>query len=142
MDGHGGQPQPGGDRHAAHPEDERAGQVDEFGAVPGERGGEPPAGKGHADLRVAGQGQRGNPDHGAGVVGGRGAGGCRRPGGGDDERPVATGGEVPGGLQGAVGHAVDVGREGFGDDDDTHTGVVTAWGVSLPTWICPPGELT
>ena len=62
------------------------------------------------------------------------------PGRGDDERMVAAGGEVPGGLEGAVGHAVHIGREGFGDDDDTHTGVVAVLGVAVSTWIFPPGE--
>ena len=41
---------------------------------------------------------------------------------------MAARGEVPGGLQGAVGHAVDIGREGLGDDDDTHIRVVVAAG--------------
>lgn len=151
VDGHGRESEPGGHGHAPHPEDERTREVDEFGAVPGERGGEPSAGQGYADLRIAGQGEGGDAHHGAGCSGVRGivggvrgivGGGGRRPGRGrgDDEGLVAAGDEVSCGLQGAVGHTVDVGREGLGDDDDTHNRVVAPPGVTLPTWIFRPGE--
>ncbi|BCK72833.1 hypothetical protein Srufu_067860 [Streptomyces libani subsp. rufus] len=49
--------------------------------------------------------------------------------------------EVPGGLQGAVGDAVDIGREGFGDEDDTHTAVVGAPCVEGAKGIFPVGKL-
>ncbi|MFI1396864.1 hypothetical protein [Streptomyces sp. NPDC020681] len=49
-------------------------------------------------------------------------------------------GEMPGGLQGAVRHTIDVWRKGFGDDDDTHTRVVVVSGVAATTWIFPPVE--
>ncbi|GGT47137.1 hypothetical protein GCM10014713_46460 [Streptomyces purpureus] len=108
----------------------------EVGAVVGDGGSHPPAGQGDAHLRIAGQRQGGDPHHRAGrvrvVPGGYGRG--------YDERFMAAGGEVPCGLQGAVRHTVDVGGKGFGDDDDTHTGVVVAPGVARPTWIFPPVE--
>ncbi len=127
VDGDGGDAEAGGGRHPAHAEDERPGEVDEVGAVRGDGRGDPAAGQGDPYLRIAGQGQGGHPDDGAGGVGVRGRVG---DGGGDDERGVAPPDEVARGLQGAVRHTVDVGREGFGDDDDTHTGVVVAPGVS------------
>ena len=48
--------------------------------------------------------------------------------------------EVPGGFQGAVGDAVDIGREGFGDEGDTHTAVVGAPCVEGTKGIFPAGE--
>lgn len=93
--------------------------------------------RGRGSLRPRGVAVGGWPPRSAGGPGrGRRAGRGR----GYDERFVATRGKVPGGLHGAVGHAVDIGREGFGDDDDTHTRVVVAPDVTGPTWIFPPGE--
>jgi hypothetical protein len=53
--GDGGDAEPGGGRHAADAEDEGAGQVDDVGAVFGDRGGDASAGEGDPDLGVAGE---------------------------------------------------------------------------------------
>lgn len=53
VDGHGGDAEPGGGRHAADAENEGAGQVDDVGAVFGDRRGDASAGEGDADLGVA-----------------------------------------------------------------------------------------
>ncbi|MEV7471573.1 hypothetical protein AB0O20_34525, partial [Streptomyces kronopolitis] len=48
---------------------------------------------------------------------------------------MTTPDEMPGGLQGAVGNAVDIGRKGFGDEGDTHTAVLGGRCVEGVTWI-------
>lgn len=59
---------------------------------------------------------------------------------GDDERFVAAADEMPGRPEGAVGHAVDIGREGFGDDG-TQIRMAATPGVTGPTSILPPGNV-
>ena len=112
VDGDGGDAEPGGGRHAADAEHEGAGQVDEVGAVLGDRGGDAAAGEGDADLGIAGQRQGGDTDDGARAPSASGA----VPGPAAVAGATTSGGvtaidEVPGGLERAVGHAVDVGRE-------------------------------
>ncbi len=136
-DGDRGDVLPGGCGHAAHPEDERAGEVDEFGSVRGDRRRGPAAGKRHPHLRVAGQRHRRHPDDGAGFVAPR---GLVRAGRRDHQRLVASADQVFGRAQRAVGHSVDVGREGLRDDRYSHRDVVGSPGVVRATWIFPPGE--
>ncbi len=129
MDGHGGEPEPCGGGHAPDAEDEGACQVDEVGAVFGDRGGDAPAGQGDADLRVAGEREGGDPDDGARsgrvrlVAGGGDGGGC------DDDAVVTAADEVPGGLERAVGDTVHIG----GKDSVTMT---TPTPVLSPDWTC------
>ncbi len=111
--------------------------MDDVGPVLGERGGETAAGQGDTDLGVAGERKGGHADDGTRrLVVGRVVGG----GGGDHDGGVTALGEVPGGLERAVGHAVHIGGKGFGHDDDSHTGVVAAPDVPTSTWIFPCGE--
>ncbi|EPJ36318.1 putative GDP-mannose-dependent alpha-mannosyltransferase [Streptomyces afghaniensis 772] len=138
VDGDGGDAEAGGDGHAAHAEDEGAGEVDDIGTVLDEGGGQAAAGEGDADLGVAGEREGGDVDDGArrvgvGLVPGRG-------GRGDDDGGVTAIDEVPGGLERAVGHAVHIGGKGFGHDDDTHRGVLAVPDVAASTWIFPDEE--
>ncbi|GGQ91452.1 hypothetical protein GCM10010195_54250 [Kitasatospora griseola] len=48
--------------------------------------------------------------------------------------------EVFGGPQHAVGHAVDLGREGFGDDGDSHANVLAKPGMRPDKGIFRAGE--
>ncbi|MFK4541705.1 allophanate hydrolase subunit 1 [Streptomyces tendae] len=137
--GHGRDAEPGGGGHATDAEDEGPRQVDEVGAVLGDRGRDPPTGQGDADLRVAGEREGGDPDDAARsvrvpLVGG---GGGRR----DDDAVVTAVHEVPGGLERAVGDAVDIGGKGFGHDDDSHTGVVAGLDVLASTSIFRPRKV-
>jgi len=119
VDGDHRQPQPGRGHGAAAAEHERAGQVDEFGTVPGQRGAQARTGRGDPETGITGHRQRRHPHYriGQGVVwpGQR----IGRPGG-DDQRVVASPDQVLGDAQDTVGHAVDVGGERFGDDRDPH----------------------
>jgi hypothetical protein len=100
-------------------EDERAGQVDQIGAVAGQRGPEAPAGQADAETAVAGHRHRADPDYRARerpVRAGR-AGGRRRR---DDQRLMAARHKMFRDPEGAVRHPVHIGREGLRDDHYPH----------------------
>ncbi|GGS21372.1 hypothetical protein GCM10010269_70260 [Streptomyces humidus] len=109
--------------------------MDQVGTVLGDGRGDASAGEGDADLGVAGERQGRDTHDGTGRFGVR--SGPRGGGRGDDDGGVTAIDEVPGGLEGAMGHAVHVGGKGFGHDDDTHTRVVAVLDVAASKWICP-----
>jgi len=115
----GRQLQPPRDRATAGAQDERAGQVDQLGAVRGHRHPDPRPGHADPEAGVAGHSQRRNPYH---RVVERGIG-MRPPAGRlgrNDQGLVTAVDQVLCDADRGVRDAIDIGGEGLGDICDSH----------------------
>ncbi|GIE31690.1 hypothetical protein Ait01nite_047350 [Actinoplanes italicus] len=119
IDGDRRQPERAGAGLRPGPEDERAGQVQDVGREPADRGVQGGRGQAEAQLRITGHRQRRDAYHRVRQPGHRraGAGWWQRC---HDHRLVAVSGQVVGHPGDRVRDAVDIGEERFGDERDAH----------------------